>query len=205
MTIAIRTSDNVVFVSAPEVFMDTRGTYFGGNTYIFINTSNAVIVENVNAPAPFVPGAYTYDSKTGTFAIIDQALLDAENVVLTQQAQNSKITALTASCAAAITAGFTSSAMGPVYTYPSQLTDQQNLAASVLSSLLPSLPTGWTTPQLCMSATGVWAYVNHTAAQIQQVGSDGKTATLAALIHKQTLVGAVMAATTVGAVNAINW
>ena len=116
-----------------------------------------------------------------------------------------QIALLTAACAAAITAGFTSSALGSAYTYPSQMTDQANLSANVLSSLLPGLPTAWTTMQLCQDPSGVWSYVNHTAAQIQQVGTDGKAAILSALVKKNSLVEQVNAASTAAAVEAIVW
>lgn len=119
--------------------------------------------------------------------------------------QAQQIAVITQACAAAITGGFTSSALGAAHTYPSGLTDQANLAANVVSSLLPGLPSTWTTPQLCCDANGVWAYVAHTAAQIQQVGSDGKAAILASLTKKANLQAEIEAATTVSAVQAIVW
>ena len=113
--------------------------------------------------------------------------------------------AIDAACAAAITSGFKSSALVASYTYPSQQTDQFNLSANVMSSLLPGLASGWTTPQLCEDSTGAWAYRDHTAAQIQQVGSDAKAAIQASLIKKATLQAEIAAATTNAAVNAISW
>ena len=199
-SIIVRNIDSHVMYAQDGIELTSTGVSNNIFTDSNLTLINATIVHNVNVPDDFLPNAFTYVN--GVFSIVDMTAYIQYRLI---PAQNSKVAALTASCATVITAGFTSSALGAVYTYPSQLTDQQNLAASVVSSLLPSLPTGWATPQLCMSATGVWAYVNHTAAQIQQVGSDGKTAVLAALIHKQTLVGAVMAATTVAQVNAINW
>lgn len=124
---------------------------------------------------------------------------------LLAQAQAAQISIITQACAAAITSGFTSSALGSAHTYPSGLTDQANLTANVLSSLLPGLPSTWTTPQLCQDASGVWAYVAHTAAQIQQVGSDGKAAILGYLTKKASLQAEIEAATTVSAVQAIVW
>ena len=96
-------------------------------------------------------------------------------------AQAAQVGVLTAACQSAIYAGFTSSALGAAYTYPAKDTDQQNLASSVLASLMPANATGWTTPFWCADANGNWAFVNHTVAQIQQVGIDGKTAILAAM------------------------
>lgn len=51
-------------------------------------------------------------------------------------AQSAQIATLSAACAAAIYAGFTSSALGAQHTYPAKATDQANLASSVLSALL---------------------------------------------------------------------
>lgn len=121
------------------------------------------------------------------------------------QAKSDKIDALSTSCAAGITSGVVSSALGAPYTYGSSLTDQANLTANVLSSLIPGLPAGWTTQQLCADAGGAWAYRAHTAAQIQQVGTDAKSAILALLVRKETLVSQVNAAPDVSTVDAITW
>jgi hypothetical protein len=120
-------------------------------------------------------------------------------------AQAAQIDLLNAACQAQIVAGFNSSALGASHTYPAQMTDQQNLSASVLASLLPNLPAGWTTPFWCADGGGSWSYANHTAAQIQQVGQDGKAAILACLTKKAQLAAQVEAATTVAAVQAVVW
>lgn len=114
---------------------------------------------------------------------------------------------VSASCQAAIMAGFSSAALGTAHTYPAKPTDQANLAANVLSSLLPSLPSTWTTQQICatQAVPPVWGYVAHTAAQIQQVGSDGKAAILAFLIKNASLQGQIQSASTVAAVQAVVW
>jgi hypothetical protein len=70
---------------------------------------------------------------------------------------------------------------------------------------MPGLASTWTTPFWCEDSNGNWAYVVHTAAQIQQVGQDGKNAILTAMQQLQTLNAQVSAATTVAAVQAITW
>ncbi|MFM0060628.1 hypothetical protein PQR64_33895 [Paraburkholderia phytofirmans] len=120
-------------------------------------------------------------------------------------AQAAQIAALSASCAAAIVAGFTSTALGSVYTYPSKLTDQQNLSASVLASLMPGLPANWMTPFWCEDAGGNWSFVSHTAQQIQRVGQDGKEAILACIEKNQTLVEEAKKATSIEDVLAVDW
>ena len=63
----------------------------------------------------------------------------------------------------------------------------------------------WTTPFWCEDAAGNWAWVNHTSAQIQKVGVDGKQAILACMAKNAGLAAQVAAATTVAAVQAITW
>lgn len=113
---------------------------------------------------------------------------------------------ITTACAVAITGGVVSSALGSPYTYPTKPTDQVNLTANVVGSLMPaSQTTGWTTPQMCLSSAGVWAYVAHSNAQIQQVGNDVKTAIASLLVKKNSLLDQIAAATTVTAVEAVIW
>jgi hypothetical protein len=127
---------------------------------------------------------------------------DAE---LLAAAQAAKIAELSAACKASIVAGFTSSALGAAYTYPAKDTDQQNLASSVIDSLLSDGAAGWVTPFWCADAAGSWAFRMHSVAQIQKVGQDAKAAVLASMAKNQALVGQVAAASTVAAVNAIAW
>lgn len=121
------------------------------------------------------------------------------------EAQALKVAELSVACQADIYAGFRSSALGADYLYPAKDTDQQNLASSVLASILPGQPANWTTPFWCADATGAWAFREHTAAQIQQVGKDGKARIIACMTQNVTLSGQVIAATTIEAVEAIAW
>ena len=105
----------------------------------------------------------------------------------------SKLAALDIGCKAAIYAGFSSSALGAKYIYPAKDTDQSNLQASVLASMYSNLPTDWTTPFWCADESGAWAMRPHTAAQIQQVGIDGKSAIIGAIQRKAELQAALMA------------
>lgn len=161
-----------------------------------------------------LPAPWIEISAEQCVGIVAGSTWDGSNVVappaptaaaLLAQAQASQIQILSAACQAEILAGFTSSALGSAYTYPAKPTDQQNLSASVLASLMPGLASTWTTPFWCADASGVWAMRAHTAAQIQQVGIDGKAATVAAIEKNATLAGQVQAATTVAAVQAIVW
>lgn len=120
-------------------------------------------------------------------------------------AKTAQINALSEACATSILSGFTSNALGTVHTYPSKATDQQNLSSSVLASLMPNIPTTWTTPFWCADSNNNWAFVNHTASQIQQVGEDAKTSILTNMAQNATLAAKVQAATTIAAVQAITW
>ncbi|WP_175947648.1 hypothetical protein [Burkholderia pyrrocinia] len=147
-------------------------------------------------------------NQPGQWYVASGALAQVPPPTAVQQlaaAQAAQIAILDAACAKAITAGFTSTALGAAHTYPAQIADQQNLSASVLASLMPNLPSGWATPFWCADSTGTWTYANHTAAQIQQAGQDGKAAIIAAIEKKAGLVAQVNAATTVAAVQAIVW
>lgn len=121
------------------------------------------------------------------------------------EAQSEQIAKLSAACQAQIYAGFQSSSLGAAHTYPAKDKDQANLSGSVVASLLPNLPANWTTPFWCEDGNGTWAFVPHTAAQIQQVGSDAKSAIVAALEKNASLAAQVMAAADVAAVQAIVW
>ncbi len=120
-------------------------------------------------------------------------------------ARQSRALQLAQACQNQIYAGFESSALGQPHQYPAQDKDQQNLTASVLDSTVPGLPPDWETPFWCADAAGVWDFRLHTAAQIQQVGRDGKQRILACLAHNKTLADQVMAAADKAAVLAVEW
>lgn len=134
-----------------------------------------------------------------------RALTAAELAATLSSAQAAKLAEVTAACGAAILAGYTSAALGILHTYPAKDTDQANMTASVVASLLPGLPADWTTPFWCADASLTWAFVPHTAAQIQQAGQDGKTAILAAQARLADLKAQIAAATTADQVNALSW
>ncbi len=120
-------------------------------------------------------------------------------------AQAAQGAVLAAACAAAIVSGFTSSALGGVYTYPSKPNDQSNLIGAEAASRNPANPSTWTIPFWCADSTGAWALRAHTAEQIQQVLTDGVTARVALSQKLAGLAAQVQAATTVSGVQAIVW
>ena len=121
--------------------------------------------------------------------------------------KSAKIAEIDAACAAAITAGQTSAALGTAHTYPSQPNDQANLTANVLKSIFPvnALNKEWKTYHLCADSSGLWAYRAHTAAQIQQVGDDVSASIMTLLMKNQGLKASVSACATIADVKAVAW
>ncbi len=185
----------------------------------FSNTTKCFYPEDIaypNLPEDLIdvtPAQYAEASARGSNDALD--VIDGQLVVVPApsltvaeslaSAKSAKASELSAACAKAIVNGFTSSALGSAHIYPSDQNDQANLNANVVSSLLPNLPTNWTTPQLCCDSAGVWTYRAHSMSQIQQVGVDGKAAVLLQLAHHVDRRAALQAVTTVEAVNAIVW
>ena len=104
-----------------------------------------------------------------------------------------------------INGGFTSTALNAVNTYPSTALDQQNLTATVVDAILHQNDESWTSTLICKNSDEVWAYVEHTQAQIKQVGTDCKSHILSKLLRFHQLNQQVNDATTVAAVLAITW
>lgn len=119
--------------------------------------------------------------------------------------RNSKSIEIEQACKLAIVSGFISWAMGAPYHYPSKVTDQQNLAASVLASYDPENDAFWNTPFWCSDSAGDWDFRSHTAAQIREVGRDAKSAILAYQYKNESLQNAISAAETAEQIAAITW
>jgi hypothetical protein len=68
--------------------------------------------------------------------------------------------------------GFSSSALGSPHTYPSNETDQRNLALAGVAAVFNSSTVGWATNLWCQDSLGAWSLVTHTASQVLQVTSD---------------------------------
>lgn len=179
-----------------------------------LGTSQGWTLYGTDAKAP--DGSWEKSVKFITTEIgeaFDMAVVDATisaHIAAGQDRVFSKVKAdrsavLNMSCQSQIYAGFQSSALGTPHTYPAKDKDQSNLTASVVASTLPNLPADWTTPFWCCDANGVWALVPHTAAQIQQVGLDGKAAITTAIVKNATLQKQVQDATTVADVEAVTW
>ncbi len=146
-----------------------------------------------------------YDAPDPSWLSVVNGVIVAAAVEPIGPVKEAQLAVLNAACDAAITGGYQSSALGAAYTYPSTTNDQINMLGSVSASVLPNLPAGWTTVFWCADSTGAWAMRPHTAAQIQQAGSDGKTWVTACQVKLDTLGAEVLAATTPAAVQAVVW
>jgi hypothetical protein len=137
---------------------------------------------------------------SGPFVITDLGIeppagaLDAEPAPSLAKLRDDKAKALEMACAEQIVGGFQSNALGPAHTYPSKITDQMNLTASVTAGLV-NTQAGWTTPFWCCDQAGVWAWLPHTFAQIKQVGEDAMAAVLAAQAKNAGLQAQIAMAT----------
>lgn len=170
--------------------------------YTYILGTNGYVLRSDGAFIPADPLNMDYASYLDWVAAGNTATLPLPSLA---DAQATQIAVLSAACADQIISGFSSNALGVLYSYPSKVNDQSNLNASVTASLYANLPADWVTPFWCADSAGEWAFRQHTAAQIQQVGTDAKTSILGCMGKNETLAAQVRAATTVAQVQAIVW
>ena len=111
-------------------------------------------------------------------------------------AKTSQIALLRTACQSAITGGFTSSALGSAYNYPSDPTSQSNL------NTVAGSPSGGS---LWCESGGVWAMKAHTQSQAQAVLTSFVAWLNSCQSQLATLTAEVNAATTVSAVQLIAW
>ncbi len=107
-------------------------------------------------------------------------------------------------CAAAITGGFSSAALGAAHWYGSKLTDQANLDADMMAAASGGAST--TTAIACSADGGsTWSRVSHTAAQIGQVWADFRAWRIACQEKKDGLQTEIAAATAADDVTGVDW
>lgn len=106
-------------------------------------------------------------------------------------------------CAAAITGGFSSAALGAAHWYGSKLTDQANLDADMMAAASSTVTT---TDIACSADAGAtWNAASHTAAQIGQVWADFRAWRIACQAKKRALQAQVAAAGDAATVASIAW
>lgn len=152
----------------------------------------------------FASIAFISDLPAGAVVITDEEAFATMPTPLSD-AQTAQLAQIDADCAASITGGFYSNALGAKYLYPSQQTDQANLSASVLRSMLPNTASTWSVLFWCADRYNSWGLRGHNIAQIQQVGEDGINWVSQCIAQKVVYETQVMNAQTPEAVAAINW
>lgn len=128
--------------------------------------------------------------------------IDPATLLTLPQAQAAQIAKISSACQAALVGGFTSSALGSAHTYPSQDADQRNLLSATMAS--QGQGSTWSTSLWCANGT-VWGLTPHTATQVQQVSADWLGYRQAQQQKYAALIAQINAATSVSAVQAINW
>lgn len=120
-------------------------------------------------------------------------------------AKQNKIAEISAGCKNAIIAGFNSSALGSVYHYPCDITDQINLMGLVAESNLHLSDPKWSANFACRDSSGKWDKLPHTAEQLTAVGKDAIIHKTALLAQNDDFVKQIMDSPTEDAVSKITW
>ena len=146
-----------------------------------------------------------YDQTTGEQVLIADIGQPAANLGSSQpqlfalaEAKTQQKAIIQSACSDAITSGVKSLALGVEHVYPSQQVDQLNLTAIVVRSMLP----GFTTKKFKTLDAG---WLDHNAAQIQQVGINVSDFISTQLEKSATLQGQINSAATIELVQSIIW
>ncbi|MCZ7934031.1 hypothetical protein O9X90_17090 [Agrobacterium leguminum] len=86
-----------------------------------------------------------------------------------------------------------------------KITDRINMMGSVIDSLLPTSGSGWSTPFWCKADKDLWGFRDHSAAQIQKAGADGKAHVIQCQDTLDRLVELVNKATAEEVIVAFEW
>lgn len=122
-----------------------------------------------------------------------------------QTSKEKRIAILSTACRSAIKEGFHSEVLGQRHFYPSNETDQLNLASSLADSLLPGLDADWSTPFWCANQNGEWAMREHTAEQIQLLGREAKARIVSLMQRNAMLAEQVQQASGKDEVEQVEW
>lgn len=155
--------------------------------YVFSSAKGALV--HIGAK----PSPYHIKSATSEAWVCD--------IELAKRVKSSKIRE---ACRADILNGFVSYALGEEFFYPYTLIDQQNLNNALVLSSIETNPT-WLTQAWCRDVAGNWTFANHTAAQIQKVGVDGRAHFEAKTVKNANLQAQIVSTTTQEEIDLIVW
>lgn len=167
--------------------------------------TNVILLDDSTDPVDFGAIAAPDDAVGIGWRLVDGAWLPPADTRPLEEIRAAKVAELSAACSGAIVAGFASAALGAPHTYPSRATDQTNLMGSVVASMLPGAGPDWSTPFWCADASGEWAFRPHSAAEIQDVGADGKAHVVACQTRLADLVALVGLAESAEDLGSIGW
>jgi hypothetical protein len=142
--------------------------------FAYFDTTGRVAAAHNDATVSTLPdGAVelTEEQWTNRFSLRlvgDVCIVDPPEVPL-DDAQAEKRRQMEVACREAIQGGIVCNALGADHEYPTTLTDQQNLAATVLAAQVNGAA-GEPYKFWCADSGGAWARRPHTAAQILAVG-----------------------------------
>lgn len=169
----------------------------------YFNSTRVLWDERVDGALPLITVGEVI--RQGNSLVFDAARKATHNAALLTNTQTRKISALNASCDAAVTSGFTSTALGTAHTYLCGPNDQTQLTAQAFDAYRNAAVLGWTCWLTCKNLAGVKARREHTSAQILLVADAGKLHVATQLSNRDTKVTLVNAALTVEQINAVTW
>ena len=155
-------------------------------------------------------GAHIYGEPQATLPANEVACTQAQaqnpsqyglvNGVVTQllsAVQAAQIATIKAACQAQILGGFSSSALGSAYNYPSDSVTQQNIQSAAQSGTSCGI---W-----CENSAGLWSFMTHTPIELTKLFSDMVTFIQTQQQKYATLSNNISACTTISSVEAITW
>ena len=122
-------------------------------------------------------------------------------VVTLDEARSMKKSLMKKTASERIQSGIESDVLGAVHTYPTTITDQQNLAGLAQQASIDGLGAKY----WCADDAGLWARRQHTADQLIQLGREVIAHVQAQQDRYETLLGQIDAASTVEEIEAIAW
>lgn len=190
----------------PPAIPEGKAAHWDGTRWQLIDAKQGLTAYNTNTGEPLqiqrlgeLPAGYTLEVPKPGQVWRDGDWVDDVPAVVAALHQ-SQTAAINRGCETAITAGFTSAALGAPHTYSSQLDDQLNLTGAILRGL--------DMPYACRDEQGQKEFRLHTIEQLRHVGDDFSQAKLQLLQRAnqlKQLLDAARAAADVDAMAAITW
>lgn len=165
---------------------------------LILNSSNvAVGVHAYGEPQTTLPANEVACTEAQAQNALQYGVVNGVVTQLLAPVQQAQIATIKAACQAQIVGGFSSSALGSAYNYPSDSVTQQNIQSAAQSGTSCGI---W-----CENSSGVWAFMTHTPTELTKLFSDMATFIQTQQQKYATLSNNISAATTISSVQAITW